>query len=48
LEKTIDDPVDVVVGNKLIARGVLEEDAVSETRQLIVRLTEVVDMKSGF
>tara|TARA_B110000208_G_scaffold190345_1_gene254019 strand:+ start:2394 stop:2687 length:294 start_codon:yes stop_codon:yes gene_type:complete len=48
LDKTIDDPVDLFVGNKLIARGVLEEDTVSEIRQLMVRLTEVVDIKSNF
>jgi flagellar motor switch protein FliN/FliY len=48
LDKTIDDPVDLFVGDKLIARGVLEEDTVSEIRQLMVRLTEVVDIKSNF
>lgn len=47
LDKTINDPVDLFVGDKLIARGVLEEDAKSDNGQLMVRLTEVADMKSG-
>jgi flagellar motor switch protein FliN/FliY len=47
LDRTIDDPVDLFVGDKLIARGVLEEDAQSENGQLMVRLTEVADVKMG-
>jgi flagellar protein FlbT len=47
LDKKIDDPVDLFVGDKLIARGTLEEDTESENGQLLVRLTQVIDMKSG-
>lgn len=47
LDKRIDDPVDLFVGKKLIARGVLEEDTNSQNGQLLVRLTEVIDTKSG-
>jgi flagellar motor switch protein FliN/FliY len=47
LDKTIDDPVDLFVGDRLIARGVLEEDLESGRGQLLVRLIEIVDMKSS-
>lgn len=42
LDKRIDDPVDLFVGGRLIARGQLEQVADSETGQLAVRLTEVI------
>lgn len=42
LDKRIDDPVDLFVGGRLIAKGQLEQVAGSETGQLAVRLTEVV------
>ncbi len=42
LDKRIDDPVDLFVGGRLIARGQLEQVEGSETGQLAVRLTEVV------
>lgn len=42
LDKRIDDPVDLIVGGRLIARGQLEQIADSETGQLAVRLTEVI------
>jgi len=42
LDKRIDDPVDLFVGGRLIARGQLEQVAGSETGQLAVRLTEVI------
>jgi flagellar motor switch protein FliN/FliY len=46
LDRKVDDPVELFVGDKLIARGTLEE--VGEgTGQLSVRLTEIVDIKSG-
>lgn len=47
LDKTIDDPVDLFVGDRLIARGVLEEDLERGRGQLLVRLIEIVDMKSS-
>ena len=42
LDKRIDDPVDLYVGGRLIARGQLEQVADSENGQLAVRLTEVI------
>lgn len=47
LDKRIDDPVDLFVGDKLIARGILEEAEDSENGQLIVRLTEILDLGAG-
>lgn len=41
LDKRIDDPVDVLIGDRLIARGVLEEIEGGEPGRLAVRLTEV-------
>lgn len=42
LDKRIDDPVDIFVGTRLIARGQLEQVEGSDVGQLAVRLTEVV------
>lgn len=42
LDKRIDDPVDLFIGTRLIARGQLEQLDGSEAGQLAVRLTEVV------
>jgi flagellar motor switch protein FliN/FliY len=47
LDKTITDHVDLFVGEKLIARGILEEDEEGDNGQLMVRLTEIADMKTG-
>ncbi|MGB5865956.1 MAG: FliM/FliN family flagellar motor C-terminal domain-containing protein [Sulfitobacter sp.] len=47
LDRRIDDPVELYVGDKLIARGTLEEAEGDTTGQLMVRLTEVVDMRPG-
>lgn len=47
LDKRIDDPVDLFVGDKLIARGTLEEAEDSEDGQLVVRLSEVFDLEHG-
>lgn len=41
LDKSVDDPVELYVGKKLIARGVLEEVEASGPGRLAVRLTEV-------
>jgi len=46
LDRKLDDPVDLFVGDKLIARGMLE-DSLEEEGKLSVRLTEVIDLKSG-
>ena len=42
LDRRIDDPVEIYVGDKLIARGELQELEGGEEGQLAVRLTEVV------
>lgn len=42
LDKRIDDPVDLFIGTRLIARGQLEQMEGGESGQLAVRLTEVV------
>ncbi|UOA28804.1 FliM/FliN family flagellar motor C-terminal domain-containing protein [Pseudosulfitobacter sp. DSM 107133] len=47
LDKRIDDPVDLYVGDRLIARGMLEEAEGSETGRLAVRLLEIVDLSGG-
>lgn len=47
LDKRIEDPVELYVGDKLIARGQLEELAGDEKGRLAVRLTEIADLKSG-
>ncbi|WP_299204224.1 FliM/FliN family flagellar motor C-terminal domain-containing protein [uncultured Tateyamaria sp.] len=47
LDKRVDDPVDLFVGNKLIARGTLEEADGDDEGQLVVRLTEILDLGAG-
>ena len=47
LDKRVDDPVDLYVGAKLIARGTLEEAEGTEEGQLVVRLTEILDLGAG-
>lgn len=47
LDKTVDDPVELYIGEKLIARGELQELEDGRTGQLAVRLTEVADLKNG-
>ncbi len=46
LDRRVDDPVELYVGDRLIARGVLEEQEGGASDQLVVRLIEVVDMQS--
>ena len=48
LDKRVDDPVELYVGTKLIARGELQELDGDPTGQLVVRLTEVINLKNGF
>ncbi|MEE4188161.1 MAG: FliM/FliN family flagellar motor C-terminal domain-containing protein [Roseobacter sp.] len=48
LDKSVDDPVDLYIGDRLIARGMLEEKEGHSDGELVVRLTEVVDLKTGF
>lgn len=47
LDRKVDDPVELFVGDKLIARGELEEVEGDAAGQLVVRITEVADLKSG-
>ena len=42
LDRRIDDPVEIYVGDKLIARGELQEMEGADAGQLAVRLTEVI------
>lgn len=48
LDRRVDDPVELYVGDRLIARGELEELGGDQKGQLAVRLTEVADMQDGF
>lgn len=47
LDRRVDDPVELYVGDKLIARGELQELDGDRAGQLAVRLTEVVDLQNG-
>ncbi len=47
LDKNVDDPVELYVGDRLIARGQLEELEGDQRGQLAVRLTEVADFQDG-
>ncbi len=47
LDKRVEDPVELYVGDRLIARGQLEELEGEAAGQLAVRLTEVADLKNG-
>lgn len=47
LDKRVEDPVELYVGDKLIARGELTELDGARAGQLAVRLTEVARPKDG-
>lgn len=47
LDTRVDDPVELFVGDKLIARGMLEELDGEHEGQLAVRLTEVAELGRG-
>ncbi len=47
LDKRVDDPVELYVGDRLIARGELEELDGDQQGQLAVRLTEIADLQNG-
>lgn len=47
LDRRIEDPVELYVGDRLIARGELEETGGEGSGQLAVRLTEVANLKAG-
>jgi len=48
LDRRIDDPVELSIGGKLIARGTLTEMDGENAGQIAVCLTEVHDLGSGF
>ena len=45
LDRKIDDPVELYVGDRLIARGALQEVENGDPGQLAIKLTEVVSHK---
>lgn len=47
LDKRVEDPVELYVGDRLIARGELEELDGDQQGQLAIRLTEVADLQNG-
>jgi flagellar motor switch protein FliN/FliY len=47
LDRRVEDPVELYVGDRLIARGELEELEGEQSGQLAVRLTEVADLQDG-
>jgi flagellar motor switch protein FliN/FliY len=47
LDKRVEDPVELFVGDRLVARGQLEELTGEQAGQLAVRLTEIADFQSG-
>lgn len=47
LDRRIDDPVELYVGDRLIARGELQELEGNKEGLLGVRLTEVIDLGDG-
>lgn len=47
LDSKIDDPVELFVGEQLIARGFLEEAEGDDKGKLVVRLSEVVALQTA-
>jgi len=47
LDRRVDDPVELFVGDRLIARGELQELEGEHAGQLAVRLTEVANLRGG-
>jgi flagellar motor switch protein FliN len=47
LDRRVDDPVELYVGDRLIARGELTELEGENSGQLAVRLTEVANLRGG-
>ncbi len=47
LDRRVDDPVELYVGDRLIARGELHELEGEQAGQLAVRLTEVANLRGG-
>ena len=47
LDRRVEDPVELFIGDRLIARGTLEELDGDHAGQMAVRLTEVADLSNG-
>lgn len=47
LDKRVEDPVELYVGDQLVARGQLEELDGEQAGQLAVRLTEIADLQNA-
>lgn len=47
LDRRVDDPVELYVGDRLIARGELQEMEGEQSGLLAVRLTEVANLRGG-
>ncbi len=47
LDRSVSDPVELYVGERLIARGMLEEQDGESMGQLAVRLTEIIAQPAG-
>ncbi len=47
LDRRVEDAVELYIGDRLIARGELQELEGDREGQLAVRLTEVADLRSG-
>lgn len=47
LDRCVDDPVELYVGSRLIAKGELQEADDDKPGHLAVRLTEVADLRNG-
>lgn len=47
LDRKVDDPVELYIGDRLIARGELQELDGDQAGQLAVRLTEVANLRGG-
>jgi flagellar motor switch protein FliN/FliY len=47
LDRKVEDPVELYIGDRLIARGELQELDGDQSGQLAVRLTEVANLRTG-
>ncbi len=47
LDRRVDDPVELYIGDKLVARGVLQELEGEQAGYLGVRLTEIIDLREA-
>ncbi|MFN7002426.1 MAG: FliM/FliN family flagellar motor switch protein [Roseinatronobacter sp.] len=47
LDRRVDDPVELYIGDKLIARGELQELDGDQAGYLGVRLTEIIDLRDA-